>query len=38
MEHALAVAAKTKASPGSFSMLEAYCRDHATMCRCCVWI
>ena len=32
MEHVLAVTTKTKASSGSFAILE------ATMCRCCVWI
>jgi len=33
MEHAFAYAAKTKASSGSFAMLEAYCHklDRATM-------
>ena len=38
MEHASAVTAATKASSGSFAMLEAYYPDHATKCRCCVRI
>jgi len=38
MEHVSSVVAKTKASSESFAMLEAYCLDRTTMCRCCVWI
>jgi len=38
MEHVSSVVAKTKASSGSFAMLEAYCLDRTTTCRCCVRI
>jgi len=38
MKHALTVAAKTKASSVSFAMLDIYCPDRATACRCCVRI
>ena len=38
MKHASAVAAKTKTSSVNFTMLDVYCPDRTTACRCCVRI
>jgi len=38
MKHASAVAAETKASWVIFAMLDIYCLNRATTCRCCTWI